>query len=295
VCEILSLKARMTERNSTVPLSPQLQPGQFYGQVINKRFCSGLVLSELTHRTGRRLPEHSHQLAYFCLLLAGNYFEYRGRSAVSYKPLTVVFHPPEFAHRDEVGTFGGHFFSVEMEKPWMERLREYSPVPDTIMSTQTGDLSWLAMRLYREFRQPDACSPLAVEGLVMAMLTDVTRGHVKEEKQIPDWLNLAVDLIHEEFRQNLTINGVADEVGVHPFHLSKVFRQFRKQSIGKFVNGLRVQFACQELSVFERRLADIALDAGFADQSHFTRVFKHLTGMTPGAFREAVRGSRPRR
>jgi len=37
-------------------------------------------------------------------------------------------------------------------------------------------------------------------------------------------------------------------------------------------------------------LADIALDAGFADQSHFTRVFKQITGTTPGAYRSLLKG-----
>ncbi len=47
----------------------QLLPGQFYGNVVNKRRCSGLVLSELKHTSPKKLVEHSHQLANFCLLL----------------------------------------------------------------------------------------------------------------------------------------------------------------------------------------------------------------------------------
>jgi AraC family transcriptional regulator len=280
----------MSHYNHQNPLAAQLKPGQFYGQVMRKRHLSGVVMSELKHVTGRKLPEHSHQLAYLCLLLGGEYTEYLNQKAVPYKELTVMFHPPEFAHRDEVGKTGGHFFNVEIEASWMNRLSEYTAVPQTIMSTQGGDLTWLMLRLYREFRQPDICSPLAIEGLVMALLTDVTRLKMKNERKKPDWLARATDLIRAQFQDNLTIIDVAANVGIHPFHLSRVFKQFHNQSVGEFVNRLRVEFACHQLGSFETTLAEVALAAGFSDQSHFTRVFKRVTGMTPKVFRNTIEG-----
>jgi AraC family transcriptional regulator len=263
----------------------QLRPGEFYGEVVKESRCAGLVFSELRHGAGRVLGAHSHELANFCLLLGGHYSEEFGGRTFTYRPLTVVFHPPSWAHRDEVGGQGGHFFSVELESQWMEKLRGYASPPGAVLGGRGGDLSWMAHRLYREFRLAESASPLAVEGLTMAMLGDVLRGSVKEEQRRPVWLRRAVEILHEEFRENLTIGYVAAEVGVHPFHLSKVFRKFHGQAIGGYVNALRVEFACRELETRDKELADIALDAGFADQSHLTRVFKRLTGTTPGAFR----------
>lgn len=263
-----------------------LEAGQFFGDVLRKLRCSGLVLSELKHQTGRKLPRHSHDLAYFCLLLGGNYSENLGRKTLTYRPLTVVFHPPEMTHRDEVGGGGGHFFSVEMESRWLQSLREYSAAPVVVTEARGDDLSWLATRLYREFRDPDACSPLALEGLVMAMLTDVARA-AKHETRAPEWLARAVEMLHDEGGQSLTIARVAAEVGVHPFHLSRVFKQFHRQTIGEYLNAQRIRRACRELADTRARLADVALRAGFSDQSHFTRAFKRATGMTPGAFRRA--------
>jgi AraC family transcriptional regulator len=81
---------------------------------------------------------------------------------------------------------------------------------------------------------------------------------------------------------------VAARVGVHPFHLSKVFRRFRRQTMGDYVQRLRVQYACRLLTSGETSLAEVALAAGFADQSHFTRVCRRLTGTTPGALRDTL-------
>lgn len=273
-------------RNDDFRQSPHLRPGQFYGEVTRERRCHGLVLSELRHGTGRRLAAHSHELANFCLLVGGHYSEDFGRKTLTYSPLTVVFHPPHWAHRDEVGGRGGHFFSVELEPHWIERLRAYAPAArDAVVGAPGSDLSWMAARLHREFRRAELASPLAVEGLVMAMLADVVSGSIKTETRKPAWLPRVLELLREEFRASLTVSRVAAEVGVHPFHLSRVFRQFQGRTVGEYVNALRVEYACRELAAPERGLAEIALAAGFSDQSHFTRVFKQLTGRTPGEFR----------
>lgn len=268
-----------------------LKRGEFYGRVLRKHEGGGFVLSELRHETGRALPEHSHELAYFCLLLGGGYTEQLStRRRILYTPFTLAFHPPGTSHRDEIGRGGGRFFSVEIGDGWMARLREYaSDVPRVTVASEGGELVWLATRLYREYSAMDACSPLAIEGLVLEMLARTVRGQVAGERRAPRWLSKAMEMLRADFRRNLTVGEVAAEVGVHPFHLSKVFRRFHRQSIGDYVHGLRIQSACAQLSDPSLDLTAIALANGFADQSHFTRVFKQLTGTTPGALRTSLK------
>jgi AraC family transcriptional regulator len=267
----------------------QLSPGQFYGNVLAKQQGGGLLLSEVRHGGGRRLPAHAHELAYFCLLLEGAYREQVGARTYTYKPLSVMFHPPGLMHRDEVGDGGGRFFTVELEGRWPERLGECGAgAPQMCLDAQGGELSWLAARLYREYRGADACTALAVEGLVLEMLAVAARAGAAFERRPPAWLKRATELLHAEFRESLTVNYLAAEVGVHPYHFSKTFRQFKRQTVGEYVHRLRVRYACGLLAEGERTLADVALAAGFADQSHFTRAFRRVTGMTPGTFRRTL-------
>jgi AraC-like DNA-binding protein len=65
-----------------------------------------------------------------------------------------------------------------------------------------------------------------------------------------------------------------------------VFRRQVGVPIGEYVHRLRVRHASEELCRPGARLADVAVAAGFADQSHMTRVFKHVTGVPPGEFRK---------
>src|SRR6476646_6614978 len=198
-------------------MNRNLKPGQFYGEILRKRQESGLILSELKHDCARKLPSHSHELAYFCLLLNGNYWEQLGSKSVTYKPLTVMFHPPAMTHIDEIGTAGGRFFSVEIKKEWIERVRECIGAVELDSSLHEGDLAWLAMRLYREHKQADACSMLTIEGLVLEMLALVGRMRDVRDPHGPPWLARVTELLNEEFRSNLKVQDIANEIGVHPF------------------------------------------------------------------------------
>jgi AraC family transcriptional regulator len=272
-----------------VGAGPTLEPGRFFGDIVNAHRRCGLWLSDARYGGGAKLPKHSHELAFFCLLLDGAYSERYGRKEVTYSPFTVVFHPPEEVHSTEMGKRGGHVFNIEVQGGLLERLREYAPAPATSFDLHGGELAWLAARLYREYRAMDDCSPLVIEGLGLEMLAISARGREREEKRPPAWLFEVVDLLRAEYRRNLSVAEVASRVDVHPFHLSRVFRQHYHQTVGEYVHRLRVHFACGELRSDEARLAEVALAAGFADQSHFTRVFKQVTGMTPGAFRDVLK------
>lgn len=267
----------------------QLNPGRFYGEVLGEYRQRGLILSELRHERARQLPNHAHELAYFCFLLNGGYSEQFGKKTINYKPMTIMFHPPGTVHSDRIEHGGGRFFSIELQPSWLERIHEYAGRTNTSTDLHGGELVWLASRLYREYKQLDACASLAIEGLVLEMLALVARiDNRPQEKRKPAWLAPMLDMLHAQFQQTLTVDHIAASVGIHPYHLSRVFRQFYHQSIGEYIHRLRVQFCCQQLSDPEAELIDIALAAGFCDQSHFTRVFKRVTGSTPGTFRSAL-------
>jgi AraC family transcriptional regulator len=145
---------------------------------------------------------------------------------------------------------------------------------------------WLARRLYRECRRTDDLSPLAVEGLALEVLAEISRPGVADlEKVAPGWVLQIRDLLHDKFQERPSLDDISRVVGIHPAHLARVFRKEFGCTIGDFVRKLRVRHACQQLSTSEAPLARIALDTGFSDQSHFTRVFRQHTGMTPAEFR----------
>jgi AraC family transcriptional regulator len=134
----------------------------------------------------------------------------------------------------------------------------------------------------------DVCVPLIAEGITLEMLAYLTRKKLTPETRAPKWLGRVVERLNDEFTENISSEELALEANVHPVHLASVFRRFYHQTIGEYVQKKRVAHASELLLNREIPLTEIAYSAGFSDQSHFTRVFRRFTGLTPGAFRRSV-------
>jgi AraC family transcriptional regulator len=268
-------------------VKPQpLQVGTFFGENCYSYSRSGFVLSDTNYPAALKAPPHYHEMAYFCLLLRGSYWEEYGNRRVTYQPLSIVFHPSREVHQGEVATTGVRCFHVELTSHWVDRLQEYGQTPRDAVDLHSGEIVSLASRLYREFRLGAGLSPLIIEGIILEMLGLLVEEQRRDHQRAPKWLARAVDRLHVEFAQPLTIEGMAVDLDVSPVRLSRAFRRFYGESMGDYLRRIRVQFACRKLADPEASLIDIGIEAGFADQSHFTRVFKQITGMTPGEFRQ---------
>jgi AraC family transcriptional regulator len=129
-----------------------------------------------------------------------------------------------------------------------------------------------------------------MEGITLELLAELSRHHVASpERTPPCWLLRARELLNARFTQNLTLDEIASEAGVHPVHFSRVFRSHLGCTPGDYLRQLRVESACRQLATSDLPLIEVALSTGFADQSHFTRTFRRLMRMTPGEFRRNFR------
>ena len=85
--------------------------------------------------------------------------------------------------------------------------------------------------------------------------------------------------------ERVTLDELAAVAGVHRAHLVRSFRARYGVSIGVYVRRERIRWAARALRHSDAPLAEIALRAGFADQSHFTRTFVKHMGVSPGRYR----------
>ncbi len=266
----------------------QLQAGEYYGSVTRRHQLNGIVLSKLKHTQPRALPAHSHEFGYFSFLLKGDYEEWYGRQTVTHKPLTLMWHPGALQHQDAVGRRGCHFFNAEVSSARLEALREYSALASSPFVLPGAEAGWLMMRLYHEFNTTEEGCELAMEGLLLELLAALVRRPVQNERQKPLWLRRVETRLREELAEKHSMTELAADAGVHPAHLASVFRRFHRTTVGEFVQQLRIEAAGEMLRQPETHLSELAQQLGFADQSHFSRIFRRWTGMTPKAWRRLV-------
>ncbi len=268
-------------------MSNNLKAGEFYGQVPNKRNISAVTLTEVVHTHRISVPKHSHQLGHFQLLLEGSYLENCGGKNVESSPMTISWHRPGMIHKDEIGQKGGRFFMMEMHPHSIEQVKQFAKLPEDFY-IKNSPLVWLGCRLYHEFKNWQICSDLVAEGIILEMLAHSVRKQISTEKQPPMWLKRVVEKLNEDFTENFSTEELAIEANVHPVYLAAVFRQFYHETMGEYIQKLRISHASKLLLDKEIPLTEIAYSTGFSDQSHFTRTFKRFVGITPGAFRNSL-------
>jgi AraC family transcriptional regulator len=247
---------------------------------------AGLWGTETRHPPLFNIPRHAHDLASFYLVLEGSLTEFYDRNQRDLGTRSMVFTPPGEIHSNAFHNAGGRCFLVELSPRWTDRLAASGIKLESSLDTNDGELTRLATKLYKEFRYVDKASALSIEGLALEILAAFARQTENAPATYPPaWLRAVKDLLHDRFSETIRLNEIAEQVGVHPVHLARAFRQRYGCSLGEYQRRLRVEHASRELIATKRSLADIALDAGFADQAHFSRVFKERAGLTPAKFR----------
>jgi AraC family transcriptional regulator len=272
-------------------MTVQLPCGHFYGETLVQRACAGLVVTETRYPPEAVVPAHSHDRAYYCLVLGGAYTECYGTKTRLCRPPSLLFHPSREVHSELFHRSGGRCVNVELDQSWLGRALGRPPRPGEEAEFRSGALKSLGMRLYNELHRADPAALLAIEGLVLEILAETSRAYARTARGAPPpWLTAARQSLHDSFSRRLDLDAIARSAGVHPTHLAREFRRHYGCSPGAYLRRLRIDFACGRLAHSESAFAEVALAAGFYDQSHFTKTFRHFTGMTPSRYRALFRG-----
>jgi AraC family transcriptional regulator len=256
-------------------------------QIIKCLDSGGLILTDLEHPPYLECPPHSHDLSYFGVVLHGSYTETVRHQVREIRGSVVEMHPSGEVHSFKIHDEPVRCLIVQMRPWWVDRVREHSPIVDKPEIFEGGQVTELALKLYSEFREMDDVSPLAMEGLALSILAEASRMRTgAKDRRTPRWLVEARELVHERFSENLSLDEIAQTVGVHPVHLARAFRERYRCTVGEYVRHRRVEYACRQITGSEQPFVEVASNAGFSDQSHFSRTFKRMMGMTPAQYRE---------
>jgi AraC family transcriptional regulator len=249
----------------------------------------GFGITEAWFPATEVLPRHTHDRACVAVMLDGSFDLRLTGKLYQCFPTSIFTEPAGETHANYMGPSGAHVVVVQPDPGCADLLQPFAGILGQAAQCHHAGLTERAARLTRELDSPDDLSALAAEGIVLEMLVDLARLDYGRARRAPPWLRRAQEVLHARFAEPIRTAELAGEVGVHPAHLARSFRAHYKQSIGTYVRCLRLDWAARELLQSDVSLAAVALAAGFADQSHFTRFFKRHTGQTPQAYRRTMR------
>lgn len=246
-------------------------------------------MSESSYPAQLKLPAHAHELPYLGFVLNGSYREKCERDNRIRASQSLTYHPAGERHEQFFETSAVKLFRVEISSDFSSELARFDLSLEQAASVRNREIIAAACRLYREFAISDAVSPFIIEGLIFELIGYLARNAESSETfasyRAPRWLKEICELIEARFAEPLSLGELARAVDVHPVTVSRYLRRYYDESFGEILSRKRIEFACREIISGESSLVEIALRAGFYDQSHFTKIFKSLKGLTPKEFK----------
>jgi AraC family transcriptional regulator len=157
----------------------------------------------------------------------------------------------------------------------------------------------ISASLLEALRRPDETNQLFIDHTMLAFTAHVaqTYGGLQRISELArgglaSWqVKRACERLDSDLGGKLSLQQVAAEFGLSVSHFSRAFRTSTGLPPHQWLLRQRVKAAKQLMTVRDLPLAEIAISAGFANQSHFTRVFSAAVGVSPGAWRREVLGA----
>ncbi len=264
----------------------ELSTGQYYGKVVKSVNLGGLIFSKSCYRNTSSLPLHYHKNPYFCYVLNGNYSEHFSRNDLTCSKGDFIFHPQHTEHHNNFPDKSATCFNLEFSESWINKFVESKLNISCIVKTNDYRMQSSVLKIYKEINNFDNLSSLMIEGLMLETIAGFSRNNAVNSL-VPCYLKKIAEYLNEEYHSNPSLSHLASIAEVSPGHLVREFRKVFKITIGDYLRQVRVKQSSFMLRYTDKSLSDIALDAGFSDQSHFSRVFKNIMGLTPLEYRSA--------
>ena len=263
----------------------QVSRSRYRGTITASRKLANFHLVETKYQAGQELQSHAHERPYISIVLRGSYTERCGASNISCNVGHVILHAEGEVHSNYF-LEDGYCINLEILPHFADHLHQYGIDNGTRISMASRRNMRLGFTLQSEAAQFDSASELAIEGLAMEVIAQLIRTRVAETSQRQQhWLERANEMIHDRYRDPISLKELADYSRVHPVHLARTFRKHYGCSVGDYVRRLRVAGASREIAGTHLSIAEIASRYGFSDQSHLCRTMKEYTGKSPSQLR----------
>lgn len=245
---------------------------------------------------GREVCYSRHSHAHFSIgaITAGRSIYVHEQSTFDVAAGTVVLMNPGDVHAcNPIDNQPWSYLMLYVETPWLTDLQH-----------QLGFSTELEFRRFSTTHLNDARLFRALQGLY-ATLVDEQQDVLRKQSAAVEFfsdlqlrlnpaeqplrepnfkLERAADFIREHCTDLLSLEDICTAAQLSPSYLIRAFKQHYGMTPHAFVVNQRIQFARERLRSGQL-IADVALEAGFADQAHFQRAFKQHLAATPGQYR----------
>lgn len=110
--------------------------------------------------------------------------------------------------------------------------------------------------------------------------------HMNSKRLTNGTIDGITDFIASNYREPLSLKEIAARFYISPYYLSHLFKKTTNLSVVEYINSVRIRAAKNYLETTELKITEVAALSGFGTSSHFSRVFKLGTGLSPVRYRK---------
>jgi AraC family transcriptional regulator len=250
----------------------RLKRGQFLGVDLAGLRAKAFVVRVTRYAPGAELAMHDHRNPNLCLILHGGFRDLAvgwGQADIG----AAVMHPAGMGHAQRFADGGSLAVNVELDPSWLRDVGGSDAAGLLQVSSNealtTARRLWLAL----EAREPDKCIAATLARLLCGRGVDGARAD-----------NVAVRGI-KRASLGMSVQDVSAGIGVDPSHYGREFSKRVGCSPSQMSRWERIARAVDLLRETDRPLADVAIQAGYCDQSHMCREMMKVMGCTPKSLR----------
>jgi AraC-like DNA-binding protein len=162
---------------------------------------------------------------------------------------------------------------------------------DTLSLEQLDEVKHLILTIRREMENKKSDYLTFVCNYISSILILISRSYKnakfsQKEKQNYQRLMQAIKYIDSHFKDNITLDEIAQKIGYSRCYFSSIFKKCMGMSIWDYICIKRIEEALTLIKTTDKNIADIALDCGFNNAVNFNKLFKKYTNVTPNFFRK---------
>lgn len=255
-----------------------LRKGEYLAPHFDTKSYNGLLVG-VTHYANQVETGiwHSHEYPMISFVLYGTNQENRKGKSIERIAGSVNFYHSHERHQNIYNEFPSKHISLEIDPAFLKRYDYTEAQIEQVVSLIEHPV-FTFTQLLKEVYINDKQSSNSVEMLFHSFIENSC---ALNEKTIPEWMKIVREILNDRWSENLSLAELSQKAEVHPTTISKFFKKYFNCTLGEYTRKLKVNRSIEILNNSTNSFTEVAYQCGFSDQSHFTRVFKSLTGFLP--------------
>ena len=181
------------------------------------------------------------------------------------------------------------FDFIPLNEKGAVKFEDFPELNSAVAFSDYGILSTEIVEMYNEFLWKKIFYRERASAILQKAVYLLIRSLGTNDDSVANKLDFALEYIHKHYSENITNEDIGRQVNYHPHYLNKLMVEYKGVTLHKYLTEFRINNAKIFIKTTDRDVGSIAADCGFINLSHFTKVFKNSTGMSPTEFRKKYR------